>query len=533
MKNKRATSLKFILVLFFGITVIYPLCKMLFCIKDVDVAAIWTSTQFGNALRNSLVLSSIATVVSLVLAFALAWCMERSGIKYKNIINFIMVIPMLIPSISHGMGFIILFGANGILTNLLHLEWSIYGPVGIVMGSVMYSFPVAYLMIADSLKLEDGNAYQAARVLGIPAKNQFLRLTCSYLRKPMISVIFATFTLIITDYGVPLMIGGKCTTLPVLMYQDVIGLLDFGKGSAIGVVLLLPAVAAFLVDMASKDKGSASTVRMPYPVKKNKVRDGICYLYCGLMSVVVIVPIFTFVLLSFVKKYPIDMSFTLAHIERCFEMSGGRYLLNSVVIALLVSVFGVVVAFFNAYLTARMKSKMSSVLHLISIVSLAIPGIVLGLSYAMAFKKWSIYGTMVIILMVNMTHFFSSPYLMMYNTLGKVNENLEYIGTTLGIRRRYIIRDVIVPQTKHTLLEMFSYFFVNCMMTISAISFLVTTKTKTVSLMITQFEAQMMLECAAFVSLLILVVNLVMKALILLLKKEKKGDSYGINKKTI
>lgn len=519
MRSRKVDTLKIVLCLFFVCTIVYPILTMLFKMKDVDVVAIWSSEQFANALCNSLKLTSVATIISLVLALSLAWCIERTAIRFKRAFKLIMTLPMLIPSISHGMGLIILFGVNGILTNLLHLEWNIYGEAGIVIGSVMYSFPVAFLMFVDVLEYEDGNAYQAARILGIPSRNQFLRLTCTYLKKPLISVVFATFTLIITDYGVPLMVGGKCITLPVLMYQDVIGLLDFGKGSAIGVVLLIPAILAFVIDLATQNSNNSSMIHTPYVVVPNKFRDALGYIYCILASVLVILPILTFALLSFVEKYPIDMNFSLDHIARTMDMSGGKYLFNSIIIALVTSVIGVMLAFFIAYLTARLKSKVSYLLHLASIISLAIPGIVLGLSYAMAFKKWAIYGTFAILIMVNLVHFFSSPYLMMYNTLGKVNENLEAIGRTLGIQRKRIIIDVIVPQVKYTAMEMFSYFFVNCMMTISAISFLVTVKTKVVSLMITQFEAQMMLECSAFVSLLILVVNLVMKGLMSFAKK--------------
>ena len=122
-------------------------------------------------------------------------------------------------------------------------------------------------------------------------------------------------------------------------------------------------------------------------------------------------------------------------------------------------------------------------------------------------------------IMVNMMHFFSSPYLMMYNTLGKINPNLETVGSTMNIPRRKIIFDVILPQARGTIAEMFMYFFVNCMMTISAVSFLSTTSIQPVSLMIPTFESQMLLECAGVVSLLILAVNLLMKFCITQYKK--------------
>ena len=191
---------------------------------------------------------------------------------------------------------------------------------------------------------------------------------------------------------------------------------------------------------------------------------------------------------------------------------------------------GMVVSFMIAYCTARLKTKTSKFLHIISMISLAIPGLVLGLSYVITFKSSFIYGTLVVLILVNMVHFFASPYLMMYNALGKVNENLESTGQVLGIPRYRIIFDVIIPQCKNTLLEIFSYFFVNSMMTISAVSFLATRNNKPFSLMINQFEAFNMMECAAVVALIILFVNVTMKFTIYLIKKM---GAKNVNKKSI
>jgi iron(III) transport system permease protein len=137
--------------------------------------------------------------------------------------------------------------------------------------------------------------------------------------------------------------------------------------------------------------------------------------------------------------------------------------------------------------------------------------LVLGLSYVLFFKGSFIYGTFAMLIMVNITHFFASPYLMAYNSLGKLNSNLCDVGLTLGIDRFHIIKDVLIPQTKLTIVEMASYLFVNSMMTISAVSFLSNGRNKPVSLMITQFESQLFIEGAAFISLLILFCNIIIK----------------------
>ncbi len=193
-------------------------------------------------------------------------------------------------------------------------------------------------------------------------------------------------------------------------------------------------------------------------------------------------------------------------------------------IALVVALLGTAAAFLCAYLTVRLPMRGARFLHLMSITSLAVPGIVLGLAYVMFFKGSFIYGTMSILILVNTIHFFSSPYLMMYNSLGKLNPNLEAVGATLGVGRLRLIKDVILPQTKATLLEMFAYFFVNSMMTISAVSFLAPPSPKPVALMINQFEAQLLMESAAFISLMILVMNLLLKGLILLVERKTAVD---------
>ncbi len=511
--------IKVLLILYFLGSVLIPLVNMLLNMDAESAQAVFLSPNFKKSIGNSLEASLLATVITLVLSYLLAVCIERTTIRLKGIISIILVLPMLVPSISHGMSLVVMFGNNGLITRLFDLKWNIYGLGGIILGSVMYAFPVAFLMFQDALRYQDCTPYQAAKVLGIPGWRQFTAITFPYLRKPLISVTLAVFTMIVTDYGVPLMVGGKFKTLPAVLYQEVIGQLHFGKGSVYGAILLVPAVIGFLFDFFNKDTGNASFVTGQMDRQKDPVRDGAAYLFCGIVSLITVLPIGVFLLLAFAKRYPVDLSFTLDNLQQAQRAGGGTYLLNSVTIALLAALIGVLLAFCTAYLATRMKTKTSKLLHLLAITSAAIPGVVLGLSYVLVFKKSCLYGTLEILVIVNVTHFFSSPYLMMYNCLSKLNENLEDVGLTMNISRLRMILDVIIPQCAFTLMEMFAYFFVNSMMTISAVAFLANTSNKPVALMINQFEAQMQLGSAAVVSLAILVVNLIVKGTIYLIKR--------------
>ncbi len=515
----RVDSAKILLTAVFITFVLFPFLRMVINIKPEDFSKVLSSPAFGTAALNTLLVSLTTTAISLTIALLLAFSLQRTNVRFRSILSVLLVMPMLIPSISHGMGLMVLFGTNGILTKMFGLSSTIYGFSGMVTASVLYSYPSAFLMLNDVLKYEDASPYEAAIVLGIPKGRRISAITLPYLRRPLISAAFAVFTLTATDYGIPLMIGGKTTTLAVMMYQEVLGQLDFGKGSVVGLFLLIPAAITFVYNTLFKERGKQSFVTRPFEVKKNGWRDAAAYIFCMLMLAAITLLIASFCMMSFAKQYPTDMTFTWDNLTRMFRLRGDTYLLNSVIISICVSAVGVVTAFLTAYLTTRLPSRTSQMLHLFSIASLAIPGVVLGLSYSMAFSRTFIYGTLAILILANLMHFFASPYLLMYNSLSKMNENLEDVGKTMGISRLHMIAAVIIPQCRSTLLEMCSYFFVNSMMTISAVSFLATATTKPISLMINQFEAQMQMSCAAVVSLIILAVNIVIKAVVYLINK--------------
>ncbi|MBQ8000991.1 MAG: ABC transporter permease subunit [Ruminococcus sp.] len=520
-KNKGYFGLKYLLIAYLLVSVVLPIIYLFSSIRGNNIAEVFSSAQFLPMLKNSVITTVIATAISVVLSFALAWMLNRSNIKFKSFFVVLFTIPMLIPSISHGMGLVFLFGDNGIVTNLLGLNIGLYGYKGIVMGSVLYSFPVSFLMFNDSFQYEDYTIYEAAGVLGMSKFRQFISITLPSMRRTIVSAILAVFTMIFTDYGVSLMTGGTDMTLPVYMYREVIGMMNFSGGAVVGVVLLLPAMVAFIMDLKNSGiNASGSTVTKAYLIEENKGRDVAVYVIFAVVILLLCLPIFAFVLLSFVKQYPVDMSFSIETAKKLLSSGIGQYFINSVAVALLTSLVGTCLSYFSAYVTARSKKAVSNgMLHFISMLSLAVPGIVLGLSYVLTFKNVPIYGTIFILVVVNIAHFFSSPYLLAYNSLSKFNPNLEDVADTLGINRMKLLFSVYIPSTRATIVEMYSYFFVNAMITISAVSFLMNFRTMPLSLLIPQLESQSFIEGTAMVSLMILVINLVEKGIAFAVKK--------------
>ncbi len=526
---QRKSKFSYLILLFLFVSVFYPLLIMLLRVEWSTFPDLLSSAAFKNAFNNSLLITSIATVISVLLAYVLAYTLNRTNIEHRAILKVFLTLPMLIPSISHGLGLINLFGANGIISSIF--GFNIIGEPGIIIGSILYSFPVAFLMLDDGFNYIDNTMYDSAKVLGMSKWQTFKNVTMCYMKKPFLSSIFAVFTLIFTDYGVPLAVGGKFITLPVFLYKEVIGLLDFSRGTMIGLFLLIPAFISFLFDNFSKDYSFGEFEGKKFKIIDNKVRDIILTIFLYIVIVFICMIIGSFVYYAFIDNYALNRVFSLKHFEYVFSNNLLMYIFNSLIIAVIVSIIGTIIAYFTAYYTARIKSNISKIAHILTIVSLAIPGIVLGLSYTISFHNSFIYNTYVILILVNIIHFIASPYLMAYNALQKVNPNYEVVAKTCHISSFRIILDVIIPCTKKTIREMFSYFFVNSMITISAVAFLFNTQTMPLSLLINTYEENLMLGEAAIISLIILLFNIIVKTTVYLInrKEHRRSEMYENN----
>ena len=144
---KKRSKLSIIILLFLLISVFYPLLEMLIRVEWSSFGTLVSSNSFIESLFNSLFVTIIATIISVGIAYVLAFTLNRTNIKHRALLKVLLTLPMLIPSISHGLGLINLFGSNGIISSIF--GFNIIGSTGIIIGSIIYSFPVAFLMLDD------------------------------------------------------------------------------------------------------------------------------------------------------------------------------------------------------------------------------------------------------------------------------------------------------------------------------------------------------------------------------------------------
>ena len=478
------------------------------------------------ALWNSFKVTLTASMIAIAAAFFFAYIVEfKLGRGLRQFFRFAAIIPMLVPSITHGIVIVYLLGKMGIVTRLIGVEVPIYGPLGIILGSFFYAFPTAFLLMSQAFINLDGRLFEQAEVMGVGVFRRFFEITLPIMKYAVFSAFAVCFTMIFTDYGVPISVGGTYTILPVLFYKNVIGMLDFGKGAIYSTLILLPAAAVYLLDLLYFSKKQLASRHHASKVKSGPFAP-LQKLFFVLLTVVILVPVLIIAAAPFIENWPYDLTFTLRHFERIFSIGAmGQLIVNSVVIALCTGVVGTILAFLTGYMYVRDKHEvgiLKKVTHGMYMVSLAVPGLALGLGFAIFFRGSFLYNTMLILVIVNIIHFFGSPYMMVISHFKLLNPGLEATCYTLGGNIFNVIFDIIIPNSKKMLYDVFVYFFTNSMITISAVSLLYTSNTRTLAVQITAYNDQGTWESAIAVSLIILVINMAVK----LRQSFRKEDAF-------
>ncbi|MDH5245460.1 MAG: putative 2-aminoethylphosphonate ABC transporter permease subunit, partial [Betaproteobacteria bacterium] len=369
---------------------------------------------------NSLFIALLSTAIVLPLAFVYAYALQRSCMRWKGMFQALALIPILAPSLLPAISLIYLFGNQGFLKDLL-FGASIYGPIGIVISQVFYCFPHAMMILVAALSMADSRLYEAADALGASKTRVFFTVTLPGAKYGVISAGFVVFTLVITDFGIAKVIGGRYNVLATDIFKQVIGQQNFEMGAVVGFVLLIPAVFAFAADriIVRRQVALLSARAVPLIPKPVPRRDWGLFLFCAIVGGLISAVLAMAAWASFVTRWPYNLALTLKNYAfGDFDTNGWDAYWNSVELASWTAVIGTVVVFLGAYLLEKTRGFAwgRGVAQLMAMLPMAVPGLVLGLAYIFFFNaRWNplgfIYATMIILVVNSVTHFYTVSHL--------------------------------------------------------------------------------------------------------------------------
>lgn len=492
----------------------------------------FSNQSLVNALKNSMFVAFVSAAIATSLGLIYAYGITRTNIRFKSLFKTFGILPLFAPSMLYSLSLIYLFGNKGILT-ALGVNINLYGPVGIIISEIIFAFPQVFMVLCIGLSMTDNRIYESADVLGTKTLRRFFRITLPSIKYPLISSFFLSFIMAFTDFGAPMVLGGNYNVLATDIYKQIIGQFNMPMGAVISMVMIIPVFIFFIIDrkLNKKQGMTINSKSKSYVIKKNTLRDKFFLSSCIVIVLIIMVLVLTSVIGSFVNLWPYDLSFTLKNYKFNGLMnSGWQTYFNSLKIAICTAILGTVFTFSSAYLIEKVKKfkVLRSFAYFLSIIPMALPGLVLGLAYILFFNNKNnpfgfLYNTMWIMVIVNVVHYYSVSFVTANTSLKSLDSEYEIVAKSMKIPFYKLFARVTVPMSLDSILEIGIYFFVNSMVTVSALIFLYTPKTQTAAISILKLTENGDGGSAAAMAVLILLTNIIVRLLYEIFKRGLRG----------
>ena len=511
-----AIILSFALLLLF---VIYPLAKtLIYSLTDetgafslANLIAILQTPRYGKVFGHTMALSLIVAVIATFIGYVFAYTVTRVNIPGKGFFKTMATLPILSPPFVLSLSIIFLFGKQGLISkNLLGITGSsVYGMKSLIVVQVMSFFPIAYLTLSGILSSIDASVEDAACNMGAGRWKTFWTVTFPLSLPGIISGALLVFIQSLEDFSNPATIGGDYTTLSIEVYNIITGSYDMRKGSVLALLLLLPAVIAYLLNKYWVNKKSFVTVTgKPTQARKLINEPHIkwpLFAFCLIVSVIIILFYGTVIFASFVRTWGVDFSLTLDQYRKALQY-GWDSLKNSMTLGLISAIIGGLLGMVIAYITAKRNYYGKRFIEVSSVLMFAVPGTVLGISYILGFnsKPLALTGTGIILVIVftfrNMPVAIESG----TTTLLQIDNSIEEASTILGADTGYSFRRITLPMLKNAFFSGIVYSFTKAITAVSAVIFLVSPRWKLVTSNIySLFDMAKYGQAAAFVTMMV------------------------------
>lgn len=500
----------------------------------------FTSDSVWHSLSNTLTLGITVTMIVGALAFFYAYALTRSCMPYKSLFKVLGMAPILAPSLLPAISLIYLFGTQGVAKEVL-LGNSVYGFIGIALGLIFWTFPHAFMILSTSLRTSDARLYESAKVLKTSPFKTFFVVTLPAAKYGLISTLIVIFTLVVCDFGVAKVIGGSYNVLATDIFKQVVGQQNFSMAAVTSLLLLLPALLAFVVDrwVQKKQQNLFDSRSVPYQPSPQPMRDGICFVYCCIISIAVLVVLGMAVYGSLVTFWPWNKALSFNNYNFS-EMStyGWSPFWNSIELASWTALLGTVLIFIGAYSMekGRAFTPLRRFLQILSVLPMAVPGMVLGLGYIFFFNDVNnplnfLYGSMLLLVLNTVVHYYTVGHMTAIAALKQLPAELEASAASIKLPQYKLFWKVTLPVCLPAVFDIAAYLFINALTTTSAVVFLYSTDTIPASISVLNMDDAGQTGSAAAMAVMIMIAALLAKLTHLLLDKLFEGSTQAWRKR--
>lgn len=447
---------------------------------------------------NSLFLAIMTGLGTTLLGLSFALIFTRTDFRAKKLLRVLTVIPIITPPFVIGLALILLFGRAGTVTEffaeLFGLEatrW-VYGFWGVYFAQLLSFTPIAFLVLIGVVQGVSPSMEEASQTLDADRWQTFRYVSLPLMRPGLANAFLLGFIESLADFGNPLVLGSGYSVLSTEIYFAIVGAVaDPAKAAILAIALLTLTLSAFMAQRIWLGKKSYATITgkadSGQNASLNPVLRTICYAtalpWAALTAIVYSMIVFG----SFVKLWGYDHSFTLAHYIRAFgiDFANGRFsgvawdsYFTTLTISSLAAPLTAIVGLTTAYLLVRQKFIGKDAFEFSTMLSFAIPGTVIGVSYIMAFNfpPIELTGTSIILIIVFVFRNMPVGVRGGIAAMSQLDKSLDEASITLGANSFSTVRRVIIPLMGPAILAALTYSFVRAITSVSAVIFLVSAK---------------------------------------------------------
>ena len=442
----------------------------------------------ANSIALGLSVASLSTIIGFVFAYGIA----RVSLPFKSFLKTIALFPIIAPPFMMALSLMLLFGQQGLISQaILHnlIKFNIYGFGGLLVVEVLTYFSTAYLTLSGVLQAIDPALEDAALDLGASHGKVFRSVTLPLATPGIASAFLLVFAQSLADFGNPMILAGNFRVLSVEAYLRITGLYDMRGGSTLALILLLPALIAFLLQKYWVSKKSFITVTgKPSSgriTNESRVIRVAMFVSCFILAAIVLLFYGMVIYGSFVKLWGVNNVFTLGNYALVFK-EGSKYLKDTLILSAIATPIGGLLSMVIAFLVVRKAFPGKAAIEFISLLPFAIPGTVTGIGYILAFNNPPLIltGTGIIIILVFIFRNIAMGVQTGTAELKQIDSSIEEASMDLGADSSTTFRKITLPLIAPAFFSSLAFTFVNCMTTISAVIFLVSGKWNLVTIAI-------------------------------------------------
>lgn len=447
---------------------------------------------------NSLFLAVMTGLGTTILGLAFALIFTRTAFPAKRFLRVLTVLPIITPPFVIGLALILLFGRQGTVTaffaDLLGWEQTrwLYGFWGIYFAQLLSFTPIAFLVLIGVVQGVSPSMEEASQTLDADRWQTFRYVSLPLMRPGLANAFLLGFIESLADFGNPLVLGSGYNVLSTDIYFAIVGsVADPAKAAILALALLSLTLSAFMAQRLWLGKKSYATITgkadSGQNASLNPVLRATCYAIALPWAALTLIVYSMIVFGSFVKLWGYNHSFTLDHYIRAFgiDFSSGRLTgvawdsyFTTLTISTIAAPLTALVGLSTAYLLVRQKFAGKDAFEFSTMLSFAIPGTVIGVSYIMAFNfpPIELTGTSIILIIVFVFRNMPVGVRGGIAAMSQLDKSLDEASITLGANSFTTVRRVILPLMGPALVAALTYSFVRAITSVSAVIFLVSAK---------------------------------------------------------